>query len=345
MAKVVTSQGLTDFVATGTPTETIAREERKPPGAAPPVEMKANTPAADPPEHAAEAEPKADAKADPKAETGLEPDDHDLADKAKRRIAKKHYEMRVAQEEAAAKAEEAAENERLAESLFNERELWRKRAEAAEAKTAEPKADPVPQLPIKQPDESDPKYRDAQGNFKLKDFVADTVNFQKETERREAEQKAQQDALAKQKARDEKLNREASERIEKAKRTKYKDWDSVVPTSTTIFPYLALDYMRQSDYGPDLAYFLASNKASADKIAAMDPVMAIAELRDIETQFRKPADKPTAAPKTVEPQGAPPPITPISTSGVGTTNTDPARMSFQELRAYRREQARERSRR
>ena len=94
MPKVVTSEGIKDFVdSKGTkPTEVFAREERKAPGAAPPMEMKGNAPPADPPEMQAPESKKEEAK--PVADEGLEAEDHDLAERAKKRIGKKHYEMK-----------------------------------------------------------------------------------------------------------------------------------------------------------------------------------------------------------------------------------------------------------
>ena len=71
----------------------------------------------------------------------------------------------------------------------------------------------------------------------------------------------------------------------------------------------------------------------------------------IETSFEKPANTvagktvatdSTATSRTVEPKGAPPPITPISTSGTGSINVDPAKMSYKELRQYERERNRKR---
>ena len=200
MAKVVTSEGLKDFVESGKPTEVIAAAKRAAPGAAAPLEMKANTPAPmmgeSAPEPAKEPE-KVTASTPEPEDTGLEAEDHDLAERAKKRIGKKHYEMKKAQEAADQAREQSEADARLAENLFNEREMWRKRAEEAEKKVTPP---PAP-VEIKAPDESDAKYKKADGTFDLRQFIADSSAFaadQAVAKDRKAQQEASRPRRAKQ---------------------------------------------------------------------------------------------------------------------------------------------------
>ena len=120
----------------------------------------------------------------------------------------------------------------------------------------------------------------------------------------------------------------------------------VVGNSPIILQNEALQYIAQSEYGTDIAYFLAKNPERAEKIKALHPIRAIAELGKIETGFEKPAESVSAqaqaTSKTVERQGAPAPITPISTSGTGSIVLDPAKMDYKQLRAYEREKAKRR---
>lgn len=354
MAKVVTSEGLKDFVESGKPTEVIAAAKKAPPGAAPPLDIRANTPYAPPPEAAVEpaaaAEKPVPGTSEPE-DTGLEADDHDLAERAKKRIGKKHYEMKVAQKEAAEAKEQAEVDSRLAENLFNEREMWRKRAEEAERKAAEgtKKPDPIPEA--KAPDESDAKYKKADGSFDLRAFIADSSAFA-------ADQAVARDRKAQQEALEAKAREAAAadfrKRVEAAEK-KYPDWKRVVESSTIEIQNEGLQYIAQSEYGTDLAYFLAKNPEVAAKIRAMHPIRAIAELGKIETSFEKPANSggaektpapatSTATPQTVERQGAPAPITPIATSGAGSIVVDPAKMDFKQLREYERQRARDKRR-
>lgn len=347
MSKVVTSEGLQDFVSTGKPTEII---EKAPDKRAALNAKLAQTDAPPAPEVPPKEEIKLTEAKDEKEDNGLEAEDHDLAERAKKRIGKKHYEMKKAQEEAAKAREEAEQDARLAENLFNEREMWRKRAEEAEkaaVKAPEPK---VAELPIAEPAERDPKYWDDQKQFKLKEFVADSIAFKAESDRRVAAADRQRELEAAQKAENERLDSAYKARIDTA-RVKYPDWDEKVPKADVILPFAVLDYIRRSEYGADLAYFLVDHKDVAEKIKAMHFTNGIAELAIIETSFKKPAItadsgktvEPAPSPatsKAVERQGAPAPITPIPTGG-SPVQVDPAKMDFKQLRAYERERGRE----
>jgi hypothetical protein len=338
MAKLVSSAGLQDFIATGKPTEVIAKEPPKPLTVVPkPAEG-----TAPPPEAPKAAEtPKEGEKEPPKVETpteGLEPEDHDLPERARKRIGKKHYEMMKAREE-------AAEAERFAEIQFNERRQLEQRLAQTEAERDQLKktVTPAPEAPKKPTVD---QFKNDQGQI---DAIAYAEALAAYSAQQAVEKDRQEQAEAAKAAAKQAKDAAFAERIQKA-REKYPDWQETVAATPVRLQTEALTYIAESEYGADLAYYLADPKQRelADRIAAMSPFKAIAELGRLETRFEKPANgaaektnavPPPAASKTVEREGAPAPITPLPSSSA-TINTDPAKMSFKELRAYERERAR-----
>jgi colicin import membrane protein len=150
----------------------------------------------------------------------------------------KHYEMKKAQEEASAKAAEAAESERFAEQLFNEREEWRKRAEAAEKARAElkAKAEPPPAA-LTKPDPE--KYYDDKRNFRAFDYANDLAEYT--AKKAIADDRAEQEKAARAKA-EEAQKAEFTKRIAKATE-KYPDWQKVVGGSDLVLQNQALQYL------------------------------------------------------------------------------------------------------
>jgi hypothetical protein len=337
MAKTVSSAGLQDFIATGQPTKIwpndpkevkkVAAEQANPP----------EVPRGTSPESAAEA-PKAaetpiSAPADP--EEGLETEDKDLPERARKRIGRKHYQMKQAQEE-------AEFNSRLAEQQFNERRLIEQERDQLKAELAKVKpATPAPELTKPKPDD----FLDENKQFKAIEYAEALADY--------SAKKALADDRKEQAERQAKATGEAqaaafTARLSAAK-GKYPDFEERLAATPVQLQNQALQYIAESEYGTDLAYYLAdpANKADADRIKAMHPLRAIAELGKLETRFEKSAAPatpektngvaPKAASPTVERAGAPAPITPIASSGSVVVNTDPAKMNFKELRAYERE--------
>jgi len=330
MGKVVTGAGLQEFIEKGTVTH-VTNHKPKENGAAP-LEVKKEAVVVD----LKPAEPPADTKqpetpAPDDPNEGLEADELEFSEQIRKKIGKKHRAMKEAQEA-------AAEAERFAEQQFNERKLAEKRADEAIARAKELEAKVTP--PVKEPELKAPdikdftneqgqtdwdKYTDAKSEYAAKKAVAeDRAERQKE---QEAAQKAAADA-------------QWRARLQVAE-TKYPDFLKVVGAADMFVPNAVLQYITESDHGADLTYYLAKHPEEAKEIAKLSPTKAVARVGKLESQFEKPT-KPTepvaAAPaKAPERGGAPPPITPISGTGAGTVNLDPAKMSFQELRAYERE--------
>ena len=328
MGKVVTSEGLSAFIETGTPTETIAAAQRvKPNGAAPALELVTTQPPADAPEQKAAPESKDDPN------EGLEADDADLAERAKRRINAKHRAMKQAEAVADKARADVLEAERFAEAQFNERKLLENRLREIESKVAQP-TPPVVQVTA----EPDPKtYYDDQGQFKAFEYAKDLAKHA--AEKAVADDRAKQAELARQ-AQDEAERAAFTQRME-AVAKEIPDWKAVVSASDVKLQNAVLDYMAHATYGAQLAYFLAKNPEIAEGLNKLSPLLAVAEAGALATQFVKKAEsKATPAPTTEAPvRGAPAPIVPIR--GEGTQiNTDPSKMSYKELRAFERSRER-----
>lgn len=336
MGKVVTGQGLQEFIESGKVTHVT---DHKPKGnGSMALEVKKEQPVVDLGEKSKTTDTTVATQVEKPEDDGVDAEDQkDLADipdyatKIRDKIGKKHRAMKEAQEA-------AAEAERFAEQQFNERKLAEKRAEAAElrAKELEGKASPAAKEPdTKAPDMKDftnaqgqvdwDKYTDAKSEYAAKKAVAED-----RAQRAKAESDARMQA---------KIQVAAS---------KYPDFWDVLKSNDALVPDAVLHYITESDHGADLTYHLAKHPEITEKLSKMPPIKAIAEVGKLETQFEKtakPAETTAAVSKASERGGAPPPITPISATGAGTVNTDPSKMGYRELRAYERQRAMEKKRR
>jgi hypothetical protein len=341
MAKVVTSQGLPDFVSTGKPTETIEPSKK--------VALDAKLAETDKPEVKADAPPeevKGDAEAVPEAE--LDDEEKKFAKDIQKKIFKQIAKRKEAQAEARTAREEAAEAERFAEQLFNERELWKQKATDAEQRATQAKPAESKEPELTKPNPEDKKFYDAEGKFKVWEYSAELADFSAKkalADDRKAQQDARDKANAEVRAKAEAAAAEEfSKRLEKAK-DKHRDWDEVVTSSPIMLQNECLQYIKETDNGTELAYFLAKNPERAEKIRVLRPTQGIAALRDVEIELglTKVGTAAAVPPKEAEPARSPPaPITPIATNGAGTTQLDPAKMNFKQLRAYERERGKRR---
>lgn len=336
MGKVVTGAGLQEFIEKGTVTH-VTNHKPKDNGAAA-LEVKKDTPVVDVGQKQPEKAEKAPETAVEPPKTpvedvneGLEPDELEFSEQIRKKIGKKHRAMKEAQE-AAADAEAFAKNQydraRLAEQRAEEAERRAKELESKvtpPAKQQELKAPEIKDFTNEQGQIDWDKYTDAKSEYAAKKAVAED-----RAEREKEAEAAKQAAI------------EARWRTQlQLAETKYSDFMSVLKSADMWVPNAVLDYIStESEYGVDLTYYLAKHPDEAKELAKLSPRKAVARIGKLESQFEKPAPKaevPPAASKTPERGGAPPPITPISATGAGTVNLDPAKMSFQELRAYERE--------
>lgn len=356
MAKTVSSAGLADFISTGKPTQVFENDQtsrRQAEAAKAKLDAKLavvdsgtqkppETPPAQAGAKAEEGAKSADnalpAATEGKTEPHEEADDLKgipLSEAAQKRLdkwlAKRTAMTKTAQEEAKAARNEAAESERFSETLFNEREEWRKRAEAAEQRAGA--AQPKPAEPPKKPEPKD--FTDDKGQFKAIEYAEALASWSATQALEKRDREAAED---RKKEETERFNAEVRSRIEAATQ-KYPDWQKKVTGSEVTLQNECLAFIARSPQGMDLAYYLADNIEEAKRIRALDPYLAVAELGVMAGRFKKTAEPPAssaAAPKAETP-AAPAPITPISTSGAGSVVIDPAKMSFKQLREWHRE--------
>lgn len=344
MGKVVTSEGLVEFVQSGKFTNVPDHKppEAKKEEAKPPVEAKKELEAAVVAPKPTPVEAEADDEAED--ENGLRPSDSEFSEKTRKRVLAKHRAMKEAKEA----AEEA---ERFAETQFNERKLVENRAAQLEAQLKELEAK-IPKAPVEpelaEPVETDVKYKDEQGNFKWKDFAKDLAKFEAANA-----VKTERDKLAKERAEAEKsaAERQMKERFD-AVRKAHPDFDKVIEsvkgTEADNVPQHMLNYLFESEKGGELHYYLMKNPVETIRISKMKPILALAELGKLEAKLSEPAKTVTPDETAVvtrsERGGAPAPITPLSGEGSTGIVTDPAKMDYKQLREFRRNEAREKHR-
>lgn len=336
MGKVVTSAGLNEFVSSGKPTEEIKAEpKQKANGAtkAEPLEVKETKPVADigakddapkreeaPPDDVAEDD---DTKTKMAADEALR-----LAiDKKNQTIGRKHKEMREAREA----AEEA---ERFAENQYRRAMLAEQRAEAHEKELNELRAKVAPPK-VEAPAKPDPaKFNDEKGQFKAFEYAEALAAYAAETAVAK-DRKAQADAQAAQAlAAAESV---ARERVA-ASIAKHPDYEAVMAASDVKTHTAVLQYLSASEQIGEVSYYLAKHPEYVERINKLNPLKAIAEIGRLEATLEKPptaqVTEPAAAVAKIS--GAPAPIKPLSSATTVDTNTDPAKMTFKQLRAYER---------
>ena len=332
MGKVVTSQGLNEFVQSGK-FEEIKPDKPIVETQAPPLEVKKEQAPQDvkPPE-----EP-VDEHKDEDPETQAEIDKSERFRKAMNR---KHYALKQAEAQLKKVQDEMAESERFSELQYNERRQAEAKLAQLEKELAEMKTKEAPKAPeVKEPDPQ--TYYDDKGQFKAFEYAKDLAGYEskKAIAEYEAKQQAAQAAAAEAQAK-----QAFGEKVNEA-RKKYSDFDEVVGKADMTVPAYVQQHMVESQYGADLGYLFAKQPEILERISKLSPIKAIAELGKLELAFEKPA--PAKEPEAPVPQkavsGAPPPITPLPTSSSVNVNTDPAKMDFKQLRAFERERMKRRS--
>jgi hypothetical protein len=327
MPQVVNAQNLVEFTQTGK----VA--EFKPPEAKPaePAKVEPKETSADLQRDAAgkftsQKEPaKSETAAPPSAKKEVA--DEDLSEVVRQKIDKKHRQMKEAEEFARSEALRALAAERRAEQLQKELEAAKKSGPA-----------PVTEAP-KEPKPEDfatvAEYTDALVSFR--------VDQRLRAEKAEREREAEENAKAER-------QREYGKRLAAA-REKHEDFDdalkSLAGTEIERVHNDVVEYLQESEQGPDLLYHLAKNPDVLDRLRKLSPRRFIAELGKLEAKWEQPPAKdptPTLSEvaTTARPVSkAPAPIAPLDTAGIAPVAKKPEDMSVQELREYRRQQERE----
>ncbi len=250
----------------------------------------------------------------------VDDEDADLPERVRKQIGKKHRAMKEAEE--------------FAREMRAEREAERERADRAEAalKAATDKSAPAAK-DSKEPKAEDYKtvgeYAEALAEYKVEKKFA-------EREARATQERQEQAARAAQDA----LNKRIAATVKELP-----DYAEVIADSDIDIPPHMAVYIAESPIGPKLGYHFAKHPEDFDRINALSPIRAIAELGKLEDRLEKPA-------KAKEPEPdekpaisrAPSPIKPLEGNSAQ-VQKDPAKMSIQELREYEKAQKLARARR
>jgi hypothetical protein len=309
----------------------------------------AEAPATPPPVAAEKAAPAAESTVEPAddADSGLEAEDQDLAERAKKRIAKKHRELKQTEALATKLRAELADTEDFSKSQYNRARLAEEKVaelerDLADLRTKAPAEVRVEKGPTK-PEVKD--FYDEKGQFKLAEYTEAVSAWA--AQKAVGDDRAKQDAERKKleadraKAAQESAMKLAKERVDAAK-TRYSDWDEVMPKSPVQIPDVVAAYIQSSEHIGDIGYYIAKHPEFADSLLKMHPLAAIAEIGRLEIRWQKKANG--AASEQPEPPArtqpsAPAPISVLPGSGATGVTTDPSKMTPAQLRDYDRERA------
>ena len=221
--------------------------------------------------------------------------------------------------EAEAEANTEQTTEKRSEKLNKRFDKVTQRAKEAEARSVElenrlkeyeAKATPQ-QEPVRATIEGKPQASQFNDAFEYAEALAEwsAENALKQRDAEEVQRKAR-------KAQDKVLNN-WNEKIAKAK-TSMPDFDRMVQSSTTVVSDEIRDSILESDVGPQLLYFLASDENFATKLTEMPLVKALREIGRLEARFEQ-EDKPKAKAnkESVSRSTAPSPIRPLTGGKIG----------------------------
>ncbi len=345
MGKVVTSEGLTEFVQSGKFTSVQNHNKKDGTGGAPKLESVPNTPTLD--VKSADAQNQTDARSgsivgDPakqaRADDDLTEDEKALPEKAQKEIQRSKRAVNAKHKEMMDAREAAESADRLAEQQYNERRLAEQRADAAEARARELEAKNAPKEPeFKEPTRAD--FTDANGQIDWDKYTDAKADYRAELKiRAERQRLADERAEAAKQTRVQEMRANADE-----VRKSHPDFDKVMNDLASRgedkVPRFVLDFIEESKHSAEVAYHLATNPEVRERISGMTPRMGTAELGVIQAALVKPPSQAaSSAAQSVTPVrsngGAPAPITPLDGEGSAGINTDPSKMSYKELRAY-----------
>ena len=147
------------------------------------------------------------------------------------------------------------------------------------------------------------------------DYFASTEDYAEAL----AEQRAEQKIAQREAAKYQKEVFETYQDREEEAREKYDDFDQVIQNPKLAVTELMAQTIRESDIGPDVAYYLGTNPKEAARISKLSPASQIKEVGKIENLLENnPSIKKTT--------NAPAPIAPISARSTGSPaydTTDP----------------------
>jgi hypothetical protein len=118
------------------------------------------------------------------------------------------------------------------------------------------------------------------------------------------------------------------------------DYEDVVGGTDLEIQDDAMQYLVESEVGPQLGYHLAKNPDEVSRLRKLSPSRRIAELGKLEMKFEKKPDPPNKQDQgaSKEISKAPAPIAPLEAKTTPVLK-DPSQMSVSELREFRRQEA------
>lgn len=253
------------------------------------------------------------------SEDGLEAEDAQLTERARKRIGKKHRQMKEAEE--------------FAESQYNERRMAEKRAEELARENAELKSKLSPPAEkVTEPKEPDPK-----------DFTNDKGEFDAFGYAKALAKHAATEAVAEDRAKQASERKaEEARKADEAFRGRLQAFAKSQPDAATLIEDVEASEMRiathlgayitDADAGPQLLFHLMKHPDVLERLNSLSPIKAIAEIGKLETKLEKPVAN-SGTPSIPERPRAPAPIKPIDGSSTP-VNKNPADMTFEELRIY-----------
>jgi hypothetical protein len=166
--------------------------------------------------------------------------------------------------------------------------------------------------------------------------------------------RAEAEAAARAQAQMERANEELSRRYQQAKTDIGGDFEEVIAAAyeAKLTPPAHIQAaLRESEYGVHVAYYLAKNPEELERLEALSPVRAVAEVGKLELKFVKSAvkdeakgDDPKPKPKAktpVETTRAPEPLASVKATDSGIVNNDLTKpMAFTDYRSQRMQEIR-----
>lgn len=249
------------------------------------------------------------------AEAASEPAEVDTPAQEQQAEGDKPKGKKSAQERIVELAEKRREAEEKAEAKERENAELKSRLDALEA-AAKPVISKAPPEPKRADFATEEEFIGA-----LTDWKADRALERREQQQRENQQRAEFEAL------DNAFNKRLEQTIKEVD-----DYKDVVGSATVEIPDFIVMAIKESEQGPMLVYYLASNPEEAKQLTRMRPVVALKRLIEIERDLSTDQED---EPKKVEPpkaKRAPEPITPLK--GSQTPNPAPAK-TYAEYKARR----------
>lgn len=153
-----------------------------------------------------------------------------------------------------------------------------------------PKVDQAPSGPPQREQyETFEQYLEAKADYQVTQKV-------KEIEQKAERSKAEREVVQRETTWKQKLDAAA---------TKFDDFEDVVFSDDLAITDVMGEAIKDSDVGPEVAYYLGKNASEAKRIASLSPVAQVREIGKIEAQLNsKPARQASKAPAPIEPVGS-----------------------------------------